>query len=268
MTIREYRKPATLEEALGILKERKDAAVLAGLTALKLTGREIGIGVDITGLGLDGIREEGDHLVIGACASFLRIEESPICRGFRGGAIARAAASVGGIQLRAHITAGGAACSRWAVSTFAAALLAADARMVFARGGEIGFEAFPGRRIEADILAELRIPRGGRISLLAERISALDFPLLTVAAAAGGPAGSGTAAPRIAVGARPGGPVLALKAAEAWAQGSGAAEAAAIASEELDFGDDQRASAWYRKKLCAVLVERALKENHGEEAAG
>jgi CO/xanthine dehydrogenase FAD-binding subunit len=29
---------------------------------------------------------------------------------------------------------------------------------------------------------------------------------------------------------------------------------------ELDFGDDQRASAEYRRMICPVLVERALKE--------
>lgn len=258
MTIREYARADSVEAAYDLLVASPDNAVIAGLTALKLAGRNIGVAVDLAGLGLDYIQAEGGSLTIGASTSLRSVELAEPCVRACSGILAKAVGRIGGVQLRNHATLGGAVISRWSISDTMAALLAVDAALVFHRAGEVSMQAFLEDPVRRDILTEIRVPDTLLLCAQeAERISYLDFPLLTVAVAARGREA------RIVVGARPGPAVLAIKAMRAFSGGASARDAGAIASEELDFADDQRASAWYRKKLCAVLVERSLNEAMG-----
>lgn len=255
MVIHEYARAGSVESAYELLSRSPDNAVIGGLTSLKLAGKDIGIAIDISGLGLDYIREEGGVLRIGASSSLRSVELSEPCFRACSGLLAAAVSRVGGVQLRSLATLGGAVVSMWSVSDTVAALLAVDAQLEFYRAGSVSLESFLERPIRRDILTELRVPDTGlRCAQEAMRISYLDFPLLTVAVAAH------AREARIAVGARPGRAVLAKEAMRLFSQGGSPRDAGAKASEELDFGDDARASSWYRKKLCAVLVERSLNE--------
>ena len=81
----EYKRPASLDEAIGLLAENGDTRPLAGghslLPMMKLRLAEPGVLVDIGRLpGLDGISEEGDELRIGALATHASVASSELVR--------------------------------------------------------------------------------------------------------------------------------------------------------------------------------------------
>jgi CO/xanthine dehydrogenase FAD-binding subunit len=258
MRIREYVRPSSLAEASAILRRSEENRIIGGLTALKLANTSIGTAIDLSSLGLDYVRNEGGRLRIGAYASLRSVELSPLCRASASGLLSRAAGRVGGVQLRSHVTLGGSVSSRWAISEFLAALLALDAELSFFGAGRLGLGAYLEKPVRADILTEVSfaaLPCRG--SLRSARISYLDYPLLTAAVAVGEGRPDGA---RVVVGARPARPRLAEGAMRAFEAGASPRECGEVASGELDFGDDARASAEYRRRVCAKLVERALAE--------
>ena len=86
MKLKRYCKPASLQEAVQILRETEGpVTLLAGGTDVLVYGREADdryadhTVVDIFGLPeLTGISEDGDFLVIGAGATHTQIEQSPL----------------------------------------------------------------------------------------------------------------------------------------------------------------------------------------------
>lgn len=255
MTIKSYSRPDSLAEAYASLTSSAGNAVIAGLTSVKMGMGTIETAVDLSGLGLDYIREDGGLLRIGAMASLRKVELSEACGRACSGILREAVGHIGGVQLRSHATLGGAVMSLWSSSDTLAALLALDAGLLFHRAGAMGIEAFLDAPLRGDILTEISIPDLSlRCAREALRISCQDIPILTVAVAARG----GQA--RIAVGARPRRAALARAAMRAFAQGATPAACGAAAALELEFGGDARGSAGYRRELCAVLVERCLAE--------
>jgi CO/xanthine dehydrogenase FAD-binding subunit len=253
MNIREYLRPDSLEDAYELVSRSPGNVAIGGLTAIKLRGEDIETAVDLSSLGLDYIREESGQVHIGAMTSLRSIERSEACGRACSGILAKAVGRIGGVQLRNHATLGGAVVSLWSSSDTLSALLAVDAELSFYRAGKLSMESFLERPVHGDILTEISIPDPGpRCAQEATRISYQDAPLLTVAVSARGREA------RIAVGARPSRAVLAKGAMRSFATGRSPRETGQVAGEELEFGDDFRASAWYRKDICAVLVERAL----------
>lgn len=113
--------------------------------------------------------------------------------------------------------------------------------------------------IKQDILVKILIknkPAKGSFQTI--RKSNSDYAVLNVVAA------NLVDGIRIAVGARPGKAVLAAKAMEK-INTDGLTEdniedICQVASEELTFGDNMRASGKYRKAVCKVMLKRALME--------
>jgi len=280
--MRDYLRVGSLEEAYEALALSPKNVLLAGTTALKYAGRIIETGIDISGLGLDyiaagpglagapsgasdGALEDlkgslSRALRIGATTSLRRVETDESCVTACAGALSSAVGRVGGVQLRNLATLGGAVASRWPMSDTLAVLLALDGRLHFHRAGWQSLESYLSSPAERDILTEILIPHTSRTCAWeAQRLSYTDFPILTVSAAQGAASdGEGRSGARIAVGGRPGRATLAKKAMEAWDAGAEADEIGRVAAQELDFGDDARASGNYRREICAVLVERAL----------
>ena len=253
MTIREYARPDSLDRAYELLMRDEGNAIVAGLTMLKTSDRSIAAAIDLSDLGLDYVREEEGFLKLGAMLALRTLERDERCRAAFSGALARAVEHVGGIQLRSHITIGGTLSLRSAYSELITVMLAVGAEVALYRQGIAPLADFLEQPNGRDIITEVRLPlRAARCVLEGIRTSYLEHPLLCVAAA-----GSGKDV-AIAVGARPGRARLAKRAMAAWKIGRDAREAGTIASEELDFGDDLQASAWYRRKICASLVAGAL----------
>jgi carbon-monoxide dehydrogenase medium subunit len=128
----DYHRPASVDEALGLLQEHgDDAKLLAGghslLPAMKLRLSAPGHLIDIGALGdLNYIKEDGDHLAIGATTTHYQIESSDLVQA-KASVLAQAAAVIGDPQVRNVGTIGGSIAHADPAADYPAALLAADA---------------------------------------------------------------------------------------------------------------------------------------------
>ena len=174
----DYHAPASLQEALSLLSANvDDAKVLAGgqslLPLMKLRLAKPEVIIDIGGLAeLNYIREDGDHIAIGALATYTDVAESELIRS-RCPLLAQTAVVVGDVQVRNRGTVGGGLAHADPAEDLPAAILALDAELKAAGpGGE--------RRIPADeffitmltttlmpeeLLTEIRVPCPGRLQV-------------------------------------------------------------------------------------------------------
>ena len=74
LTINEYRKVESLEEAYE-LNQKKNNKIIAGGVWMKIGDRRISTAIDLSGLGLDKITETETEFVIGAMTSLREIEK-------------------------------------------------------------------------------------------------------------------------------------------------------------------------------------------------
>ena len=75
MTIREYKKAESLEEAWQ-LNQKKQNRVLGGMIWLKMENINVGTAIDLSALGLDTIEETDTEIIIGAMATLRDLETS------------------------------------------------------------------------------------------------------------------------------------------------------------------------------------------------
>ena len=76
MTIREYKKAESLEEAWQ-LNQKKPNRVLGGMIWLKMENLNVGTAIDLSGLGLDTIEETDEGFSIGAMVTLRQLELHP-----------------------------------------------------------------------------------------------------------------------------------------------------------------------------------------------
>ena len=89
MTIREYKRAETLEEAWQ-LNQKKANRVLGGMIWLKMENINVGTAIDLSGLGLDAIEETEDGFSIGAMVTLRQLEEHPGLAAYTRGAVKEA----------------------------------------------------------------------------------------------------------------------------------------------------------------------------------
>ncbi len=263
MNIGKYVKPSSVEEAWALLKGNEGAAIIGGGAWLRRGGRKLELAIDLFETGLDTIRTEDGRLEIGAMATYRQLETAPDILDFCDGLIARSVRDIVGVQMRNIFTVGGTVAGRFGFSHLNCALLALEAQVEFHEAGLIPLEDhLDGKGPRQDILTKVVVDgSAARGSFQAVHQSRNDFATLAVAVV------RNVDRTTIAVGARPGQARLA-ESAMAHLVGSIpdgkeeilTARAGELAAEEINFGDDQRASAEYRRMICPVLVERALKE--------
>ena len=268
-----YARPSSLEEAIGLLAEHDgDAKALAGgqslIPLLKLRLATPELLVDLGGLagrdGLAGVRDQGDHLAMGAltrhadlAADAVAAEHAPL--------LAFAAGHVGDPQVRHHGTLGGSLAHADPAGDLPAVLLAYEATLV-ARGpsGEREipatsfFTGFLETALEPDeLLVEVRLPKlGSEVGWSSRKFTrrAIDWATVGVAAL------HGPQVQRVALVSMGPTPLRATAVEERLAAGAQPAEAAEAAAEGTEPTSDAWASAWYRRRLATVLVRRALEE--------
>ena len=249
MTIREYARPETAEEAWQLCQKRQNV-VMAGNMWLRMQRRAVGTAIDLSGLGLDFVRERDGGFELGAMATLRELETHPGLEAAYAGAFARALSPIVGVQFRNTATVGGSVFARFGFSDVATLLLALDARVRLYKGGEMPLEAFQRAPFARDILLSVFVPGGAQgVGYHALRRSATDFPVLAVAAAqtAGGL--------RVAVGARPARAQLLCAQEREW----GDARRAELL-QGMAFGSNMRATADYRRAIADVLVRRAVRD--------
>jgi aerobic carbon-monoxide dehydrogenase medium subunit len=265
----DYVRAGSVGEALSMLAEYgDDAKILAGghslIPLMKLRLASPSVLVDVAKIReLSYIRDQGDHIAVGALTRHCEVENSELLQGAVP-LIAHVAGVIGDPQVRHRGTIGGSIAHGDPASDLPAAVLALGATMVLSgpsgerevAAGEF-FRDFLETAIAPDeLLTEIRLPKSGAAGWSYQKFTlrAQDWAIVGVAAV-GARAGGGIALVNMAST-----PVRALAVEQAVAAGTSPSEAARLSSEGLDPPSDLNASAAYRRHLASVLVRRALEE--------
>ncbi len=263
MNIREYARPATLEEAYELIKKGRANRLIGGCTFLQRTHLNIKTAVDLMDCGLDYITEDETAVHIGAYATLREIEVSPIIQQVAGSMLTDALSHLIGVQLRNQIRIGAHVASRFGFSDIIPTLLALNARVVFFKGGEKTLWAYMQEKrtpkTPRDILTEIIIPKEGRRGKTQMmRLSYADYSIFCMAVSY---AGTGWI---LAGGNFPGPAKLAEEVMAAMnTQGASIRDPELFAQKTADsftFGSNWRGSAEYRYELCRIFTRRAIEE--------
>ena len=278
-----YFSAANLKEALKLLGAyKKRAVILAGGTDLvpRINTYHLKpeVLVYIGGVGLDYIKEEKGKLIIGAAAPLAKIAASKLLAR-KASALVQAAQQAGTAAVRTSATLGGNLANASPAADLATPLLAMDAELSLVSGKKkraVALKDFftgPGKTVlqPGEMILEARVPasKGKTVFLKLGRRKALSLSVVNTAVRLEMKGRKCTEA-RIALGSVAPTPLRCPK-AEEMLQGKGMDQAiiAACAAEAMAASspiDDQRASAWYRKKAGVVLVARALTQAAGLQA--
>jgi aerobic carbon-monoxide dehydrogenase medium subunit len=240
----------------------EDAKLLAGghslLPMMKLRLATPSVLIDIGRLTeLIGIRAEGDELVIGAATPHATVATSGLVRD-DAPLLAHSAAQVGDPQIRHRGTIGGSLAHADPAADLPMALVALGGSVdLLGQGGSRNVAAddfFAGyfeTSMEPDeLIATVRVPRRPGVPWGYQKFvrRANDWAIVGAAAIDG----------RIALANMGSAPLRARAAEQALAEGASVAEAAELAAEGTEPGEDVQADREYRRHLARVLTRRAL----------
>lgn len=264
----DYVRASSASEASALLAEHGESAkLLAGghslIPLMRLRMATPGVLVDIGGIAeLDYVRQEGDHVAIGALTRHFEVASSPLLAA-EAPLLAHVASQVGDPQVRHRGTIGGSLAHGDPASDLPAALIALGGSVLVSGPGgtrEIAaddlFTDFLETAMAPDeVLTEVRLPRssGAGWSFQKFHLRAQDWAIVGCAVSRDGSPGVGL----VNMGTTP---LRAVAVERALAEGASDAEAAALAAEGLEPPEDLNASREYRGHLARVLVGRALAE--------
>ena len=267
--IREYLRPATVEEAWAALAERGKAAraVGGGIDVHLFRVQEASTLVDLTSLGLAYVRADGG-LALGATTTFTEILESSAGTEYLGGILIEVLEQVASPLQRNQGTIGGTIGSAHPWSDVIPLLLVLDAELTVYDGQErrISLAPYLAERSSGarPLIAEVRLPatpRGSSCAFEAFTTTGFDVAILNCAVYAVLDGGR-CASARVAVG---GTPALAKRLPQAEGALLGGAldeetieRVGELAAAAIDARDDRRATAGYRRTLARVGVSRCL----------
>mgnify|MGYP002517687897 FL=1 len=260
MTIREYKKAESLEEAWQ-LNQKKNNRVLGGMIWLKMENINVGTAIDLSGLGLDTIEETDEGFSIGAMVTLRQLEQHPGLAAYTDGAVRESVRHIVGVQLRNLATVGGSIYSRFGFSDVLTMFLSLNASVELYKGGIVPLAEYAQQPYDRDILVRVLVPKTQTMFYYQSvRNSQTDFPVLTCAAAKTADGGY-----RFAIGARPGKAVVYDFAPEAGETAEEkAVRFAAAVRADIKTESNMRGSAEYRNHLSGVLVKRAVRKLEAE----
>ena len=254
----EYRRAASVSEALGTLATDGDARPLAGgmtlIPSLKHRLNQVSQLVDIGGLSeLQGIAARSDHLWIGAATRHQQVADSAdVARVIPG--LARLAGLIGDPQVRARGTLGGSVANNDPAADYPAAVLALDATVVTSQRELAAADFFQGFFMTAlepgELITGIRFTLPRKSAYAKFKHPASGYAMAGVFAADLGAAGL-----RVAVTGAGGGVFRWTAAEQAWAGGT-----AVPVLDSPDLLEDIHAPARYRGHLAKVMCEQALRE--------
>jgi carbon-monoxide dehydrogenase medium subunit len=265
----EYLRAGSADEAIALITEHgEDAKFLAGgmslLPLMKLRLATPSVIVDVGRVrDLSYIRDQGDHLAIGALTRHRDLETSDLL-GKECGVLRAVAAQVGDNQVRHRGTIGGSVAHGDPASDLPAALLALDA--TFVAQGPGGAREVPAADLFVgfletalapdELLTEIRVPKTGSSGFGFEKFNrrAQDYAIVGAVATR---MNGGTHVALVNMGATP---VRAHAVEQALAQGASVTDAARDAAVGTEPPSDLNASPEYRSHLAQVLVRRALEQ--------
>jgi carbon-monoxide dehydrogenase medium subunit len=258
-----YVRAGSSAEVLSLLAEHGDEAkLLAGghslLPMMKLRLAQPSVLVDITHVSdLSGIREDGDELVIGATTRHAEVATSPLVQQ-DAPLLAHSAGLVGDPQIRHRGTLGGSLAHADPAADLPMALLALDGsvsltgpsgtRRVTAQDFFVGY--FETSIADGELLTAVHVPRRPDTPWGYQKFTrrANDWAIVGVATLDG----------RVALANMGPTPLRATATEQALAGGSSADEAAELAADGTEPGEDMHGDRTYRQHLARVLTRRAL----------
>ncbi|EQG75574.1 FAD binding domain in molybdopterin dehydrogenase family protein [Clostridioides difficile DA00165] len=258
-TVMDIVQPDTVEEAYSILNKRKTNQVIGGSAFLRMGKKRIGTGIELSKLNLDYIKEYEDYVEIGSMTTFRTLETSSIIKNNFGRIIEDSVKNIIGVQFRNVVTVGATVFSKYGFSDLIVALLSLDTEVELYNIGRISLEEFLNRDYEKDLLIKIYIKKTNKnASYKSLRNAKSDYPILNVSVS------KHMEQFKLCVGARPQKATIAKQASEFLSNNEineiNIDKAVEIASEELTFGSNMRASREYRKAMSKVLLKRAIME--------
>ncbi len=270
----DYVKPTSVAEAVSALAEGgEDAKIIAGgqslLPVLRLRLAAPSLLIDLGGIAeLRGIREDGDHIVIGAMTTHYDVLRDPLVRE-HAGLIAQATSTVADPAVRHRGTFGGALAHADPAGDLPAVAAALEAEFVVAGTG--GRRTVPASEFFVDylqtalepeeVLVEVRIPKHTGWGYRYEKFHrvAQSWAIVGVAAVVRRDNGS-IAVARIGLTNMGSTPIRATAVEQALtgAAPDGVAAAAEHAAEGTSPASDLNGKADYRQHLARVLTRRAV----------
>lgn len=258
MTIREYKRAESLEEAWE-LNQKKANRVIGGMIWLKMSRGNVGTAIDISGLGLDQVEETEDAFEIGSMVTLRQLEEHPGLAAYTDGAMRESVRHIVGVQLRNLATVGGSIYGRFGFSDVLTMFLAMNTEVELYKAGRMPLTEYAKQSGGRDILVKLIVHKDkASYYYQSVRNTQTDFPVLTCAAAE-----QADGSYRFAIGARPGRAILFEAPADiSLASAEKEQKAACLAKwvrDQVQTSSNMRGSAEYRKHLTGVLVKRAVR---------
>ncbi|MEV0797181.1 xanthine dehydrogenase family protein subunit M [Kribbella sp. NPDC050281] len=271
----EYFTPSTVDEAVALLREQPDAKVLAGgqslMPVLRLRLAAPETIVDIGRIDeLQGVRDDGDALVIGAMTPHSTVQTDPLVAE-HARLVSLATATIADPQVRHRGTFGGSLAHADPAGDLPAVAVALDASFVIAgpdgRRTEAAADFFQGvfstTLAEDELLVEVRVPKYTGWGAHYEKFNrvAQQWSIVAVAAAVRLD-GDSIAEARVGL-TNMGSTPIRASAVEAALVGRPATpeavrEAAARAADGTSPVSDLNGDADYRRHLASVLTRRAV----------
>lgn len=256
----EFHRPASVAEAVALLKAKPEAKLLSGgqslIPVLKLELAEPSDLISLAGIKeLKDIRVDGDRVVIGALVTHDEVHRSPEV-GKRIPALATLAGTIGDSQVRNRGTIGGSVAHADPAADYPAALVALGATIATDRRTIAAEDFFTGlfetklARDEIVTAVHFPVPKRAGYAKFAHRASKFALVGVMVAETSSGV--------RVAV-TGAGTHVFRVPQMEAALAKKLAPEAiAGIAVSAADLNTDAEASAEYRAHLIGVMTRRAI----------
>lgn len=239
-----YHRPKTLDEALTLLTQ-PNAVPLGGGTLLAHPTPDPVEAVDLQALGLDTVKKSGNNLEIGATVTLQQLLESEHCPE----ALSSALKLEAPLNLRNTATVAGTLAACDGRSTFAAVLLALDAKLDIRSSKEDSQTLNIGEFIPLrprGLITTLTIPLNVKLAFDYVARTPADKPIVCAALAQWN---SGRT--RLALGGYGKSPLLAM-------DGTEAEGVEAAARNTFHEAKDEWASAEYRTDVAATLAKRCL----------
>ncbi|UUV18250.1 FAD binding domain-containing protein [Fusobacteria bacterium ZRK30] len=253
-TIKQHLMAQSIEEGYETLVKNRNNMILGGTGFLRLGNKNINIGIDLSNLELDYIREGEDNIEIGPMTTFRSIETNKLLKENFDGVVAKSVEEIVGIQLRSVITAGATVASKYGFSDFITALLSLDTHIELYKGGILSLEEYLSEeKVPKDILVKIIIKKDGkRAAFKAMRNSKSDYAILNCAVSCL------DGEYRVAVGARPGRAVVKIINNDELINNIDKKIEEVV--DEMKFGTNMRASGKYREMIAKVLIRRSIEE--------